>query len=169
MRTALHQTCTPIKKLHLEVEMKKALLIYPAVAVCFAAVAVTSRADEQPRFRGYSSGVTKPGEQVIDNRKAWQKVWKEVHKTVNPQPKLPPVDFTQQVVLAVFMGQQNTGGYQIKITSVKETDKAVVVSVRTTSPPPDSFTTQALTQPYELLVVKKPTKPVKFVISGKAK
>ncbi|MCP4191680.1 MAG: protease complex subunit PrcB family protein [Planctomycetaceae bacterium] len=149
--------------------MKKALLIYPAVAVCFAVVAVTSHADEQPRFRGYYSGVTKPGEQVIDNLKAWQKVWNEVHKTVNPQPKLPPVDFTKQIVLAVFMGQQNTGGYQIEITGVKQTDKAVVVSVRTTSPPPDSFTTQALTQPYDLLVVKNPTKPVKFVIHGKSK
>lgn|GEM_PF-2770081 len=169
MRTTLHQSFMPITKLYSEAEMKKALLLYPTVAICFVIAAVACNADEQTRFHGYYSGVTKSGEKVIDNLEAWQKVWKEVHKTVNPKPKLPPVDFKKQVVLAVFMGEKNTGGYEIKITSIKETDQALVVSVRTTSPPADSFTTQALTQPYDLRVIKKPTKPVKFVTRRKTK
>ena len=108
MRTTLHQSFMPITKLYSEAEMKKALLLYPTVAICFVIAAVACNADEQTRFHGYYSGVTKSGEKVIDNLEAWQKVWKEVHKTVNPKPKLPPVDFKKQVVLAVFMGEKNT-------------------------------------------------------------
>lgn len=169
MRTTLHPSFLPFTKISSEAEMKKARLLYPAVAICFVVAAVTCNADEQTRFRGYYSGVTKSGEKVIDNLDAWQKVWKVVHKTVTPKPQLPPVDFEKQVVLAVFMGEKSTGGYEIKITSIKETDQALVVSVRATSPPADSFTTQALTQPYDLRVIKKPTKPVEFVTRRKTK
>ena len=128
MRTTLHPSFLPFTKISSEAEMKKARLLYPAVAICFVVAAVTCNADEQTRFRGYYSGVTKSGEKVIDNLDAWQKVWKVVHKTVTPKPQLPPVDFEKQVVLAVFMGEKSTGGYEIKITSIKETDQALVLA-----------------------------------------
>ena len=79
--------------------------------------------------------------------------------------KLPKVDFEKQVVLAVFMGEKNTGGYRIQIRGMKDTGKKIEVSVKTTSPPQDGFSIQVLTQPYEFLIAEKPAKPVKFVVT----
>ena len=102
---------------------------------------------------------------MIDNLETWKKVWREVHQAVSPKPKLPKVDFEKQVVLAVFMGEKNTGGYRIQIRGMKDTGKKIEVSVKTTSPPQDGFSIQVLTQPYEFLIAEKPAKPVKFVVT----
>lgn len=146
--------------------MKYSLLILIAFSFCLSSLA--SAADKKEmRFKGAYSGVKKASNQVITDNATWEKTWKKVHANRSPQPKLPAVDFEKQAVLAVFLGEKFTGGYGIHIASVKEEDKVVTVAVKTTSPPKGGITTQALTQPYELLVIAKSTKPVKFVVDGK--
>lgn len=138
-----------------------------AVAVaCSGSIITTSAAaaEKEMRFRGTYSGVEKAGERVIEDAETWEKVWKQVHATVSPKPKLPAVDFEKQVVLAVFQGQQSTGGHSIRIVSVKEAGDVTRVTVERRSPGPGAITTQALTQPYDMLVVDKPAQPVKFVV-----
>ncbi len=116
------------------------------------------------RFKGYHGGIKEVGEQVIEDATTWEKVWKQVHATLRPLPKLPEVDFERQIVLAVFMGGRNTGGYSIDITHVKDAGKFLEVSVRRMSPDARDVTTQALTAPYDMLVIEKPGKPVRFVV-----
>lgn len=90
------------------------------ILACLASV---GHAEEKQRFSGQQSGVKKPAQKVIDNLETWKKVWREVHQAVSPKPKLPKVDFEKQVVLAVFMGEKNTGGYRIQIRGMKDTGK----------------------------------------------
>ena len=146
--------------------MKNLPCIYVTIAMTVACLASVGHAEEKQRFSGQQSGVKKPAQKVIDNLEAWKKVWKEVHQSVSPKPKLPKVDFEKQVVLAVFMGEKNTGGYRIQIKGMTDTGKKIEVAVKTTSPPQDGFSIQVLTQPYEFLIAEKPAKPVKFVVTA---
>lgn len=146
--------------------MKNLPCIYVTIAMILACLASVGHAEEKQRFSGQQSGVKKPAQKVIDNLETWKKVWREVHQAVSPKPKLPKVDFEKQVVLAVFMGEKNTGGYRIQIRGMKDTGKKIEVSVKTTSPPQDGFSIQVLTQPYEFLIAEKPAKPVKFVVTA---
>jgi hypothetical protein len=117
----------------------------------------------QQRFSGHHSGMRTTGEQVIQDAEVWKQVWGQVYRTSRPQPEPPKIDFDKQTVLAVFLGNRNTGGYSIRITAVKDTGKETEVHVQRSSPRPGDITTQALTQPYDIVVIDKPDKPVRFV------
>lgn len=63
------------------------------------------------------------------------------------------VDLTETMVLGAFMGQRNTGGYSIEVTKAIETDDALHLKVRLTSPGPSCPVTLAITSPYEVVAL----------------
>jgi PrcB C-terminal len=125
-----------------------------------------------PEVRTLAKGalcrVTRPGERVISTADGWQKLWDEHTRNANPKPLLPAVDFSKEMVLAVFMGQRPTTGYAIDVTGVTPGDKAVVVSVRRTSPPPGAITGQIITSPFVFVAAPRSDRPVKFITSDVA-
>lgn len=46
------------------------------------------------------------------------------------------------------MGEKPTGGYQIGVESVVETEKNIIITVKETAPPPNAMVLQAITYPY---------------------
>lgn len=74
----------------------------------------------------------------------------------------PTVDFDTNMVVALFRGTKKTGGYGIEVTSIEETDSEIIVQANSTDPPPNSFTPQALTQPYHIVSTETSTKNVVF-------
>lgn len=64
-------------------------------------------------------------------------------------PQLSADFFRQNIVVAAFLGQRNSGGYSVQIT--RAADNRLRVS--STSPPKDSMTTQALTAPFKIISV----------------
>lgn len=120
--------------------------------------------EAKQRFSGHYSGMTKPEALVIEKDQTWVEVWEEVHRGRLPKPILPSVDFQKEVVLGVFMGWRNTGGHMIQIIGVRDAGAWHEVLVRKTSPGREDFTAAVMTAPYEMLVVKKSSKPVKFVV-----
>ncbi|GBD35072.1 hypothetical protein HRbin36_00176 [bacterium HR36] len=117
-------------------------------------------------WKGGFSGVNKPGQRVIKDGKAWAELWNEVHSHVTPKPEVPAVDFDKYMVLAVFMGTKNTGGFAIRITNIQYDEKAdkLRVAVQETSPAPGSIVIQAITQPFHIVVVPRSDKAVEFKI-----
>ena len=71
----------------------------------------------------------------------------------------PPLDFTRETAIAVFMGERPTGGYAIHVDSVTRSDGELLVAVVLEAPGPECMTTQAFTQPYEMVSV--PTGPIR--------
>ena len=69
----------------------------------------------------------------------------------------PPssVDFNTHHVLAVFEGQHASGGYDIAVSAVVDTDSAREVMVTHLEPGAECVTTQAMTSPYEFVLVPK--------------
>jgi PrcB C-terminal len=116
---------------------------------------------------GTSSGVTERSQRVVRTQAEWERLWAQVHAVQVPPPAAPKIDWSREMVLAVFMGERNSGGYRVAIRGVKPGEKEIVVEVEEAGPPPGAITTEALTQPYQLVVVKRSDLPVRFVPAGK--
>jgi len=111
--------------------------------------------------RGQNGAITQSGRQVIRDRKAWEALWKQQFPG-SAGSRVPAVDFSREMVLAAFQGQQTTGGYAIAITGARLQGKQVVVTVEEQTPPPDAITTQALTSPFHFVAVKRSPLSVKW-------
>ncbi len=75
------------------------------------------------------------------------------------------VNFDEQMVLAIFMGEKPSGGYGIEITHVIETDNAIEVTAIETVPGEEDMVTMALTYPSHVIVLEKSDKNVIFNIN----
>jgi len=105
--------------------------------------------------KGQYSGVLEPSQIVIRTQNQWDNLWKRhSSRKVNPPPP-PFVDFENDMVVGVFLGEKRTGGYEVKITSAKRSNSNLYLYYREKSPPRDVMVTQALTQPYHLVKVSK--------------
>ncbi len=75
-----------------------------------------------------------------------------------------PVDFGSEMVLAVFMGRHNSGGYSINVVSAVENESSIDVVVRKTRPAKGSYRSTVITHPYHIVKLARSEKKVKFNI-----
>lgn len=109
-------------------------------------------------------GQSRRGYRVVMNEKEWRDTWKNVVTPgMDPRPPLPPVDFTKQSVLLVFMGLQSTGGFSISISRILENETQFKVFVKSSSPALESPVIQVITFPCQIVKVPKMDKEVKFI------
>ena len=107
--------------------------------------------------QGDYGGIEEPGQRLIRDTEAWAALWQQLTAQRFPAPALPEVDFSQQVVVACFMGMQTTGGYAIRVNNLREANGQLYVDLTHTRPGRDCMVTEALTQPYLLLLVETRT------------
>ena len=115
--------------------------------------------------KGFRSGIKERKLLVIKAEKEWEEFWRLHKKAFLPVQQIPPVDFKQEMVIAVLSGEKRTGGYGIEITRVEENlvKTQMEVYFLETHPSPKSMVTQALTQPHHIVKLKKVDIPVVFV------
>ena len=75
---------------------------------------------------------------------------------------LPPVDFTKEMVVGVFLGSRPTAGYSVEIVGTKEQPDGLIVEYREGSPARDMMTAQVITTPYHLVAIPKQAGRVNF-------
>src|SRR5262245_13138666 len=105
--------------------------------------------------KGQRSGIREALQKVIRNRDEWNAFWKR-HSSINTNP-LPAliVDFDREMVVGIFLGEKNTGGYEVEIVWAERRDSALYFYYREENPPPGAMVTQALTQPFHLVKIAK--------------
>jgi protease stability complex PrcB-like protein len=119
-----------------------------------------------PRAKGYSAygggaaleirrigqwsrtGIGEGRRLVIRDANSWASFWSELGTGDRPD-----VDFTKAVVVAVAAGQRPSGGYEIAVDQVSQTDGELTVQVVEISPGPNCLTSAAPTQPVDVVVV----------------
>ena len=94
------------------------------------------------------TGISESRRLVIRDANAWAQFWSEL--AVGDRPS---VDFNQDVVVAVAAGQRPTGGYEIAIDRVTQTNGELTVEVVERAPSPNCMTTASLTQPVDVVVL----------------
>lgn len=113
--------------------------------------------------KGFQSGVREPAQVVIRSRDDWVAFWGRHTRTQAGPPALPSVDFSREMIAALFMGERGTGGYEIEITRVERAGSGLAVHYRSRGPTPGAMLTQTLTQPFHLIKLPRDDGPVTFV------
>ncbi|OFY88983.1 MAG: hypothetical protein A3K10_17795 [Bacteroidetes bacterium RIFCSPLOWO2_12_FULL_31_6] len=99
---------------------------------------------------------------IITNQNEYNAAWNAAFSRFSDQPKPAKIDFENQLILLVTMGEKNSGGYSIKIDSIVENEKTIVVTILETSPGKSCITTSMMTYPYQMVELKNSTKEVIF-------
>lgn len=93
--------------------------------------------------------------EVIDNHNDLNKLY----ATINDE-LVPKIDFAKSRVIALFMGEKNTGGYAIGIEEIRAEGNKIIVKVKKSYP--DGMATMAFSQPYMIVKIDT-TKKIEFI------
>lgn len=114
--------------------------------------------------QGYYCGITTRAEFVIEDNESWSDLWTDLHSTSTGYPDLPTVNFSREVVIAVFIGDFPTGGYSATITRIAFNLAGPVVYVDEVHPGEGCGETMAISQPYHIVRVElTSTQSVDFI------
>lgn len=61
---------------------------------------------------------------VIKNEYDWKYLWDTATWMCEPRPKVPEINFSKDMIIAVYRGQYASGGYGIEIKKLIEKKKA---------------------------------------------
>ena len=114
--------------------------------------------------QGVHSGIREERRAVIRDGAAWAALWAEHTRGQHPAPAVPPLDFTQEMVVGYFWGEKPTAGYRVELTEVVAEAGRLVVRVEVGPPPPGAPVVQVLTQPHHLVRLPRSELPVEFLV-----
>lgn len=112
--------------------------------------------------KGTNSGIVGKRLQVIRDSAEFSTFWSEHAAIFAPVPAQPAVDFSSNMLVAVFSGTKRSGGYSVDVIRVDEYPDFVDVAVEHTEPGSSCVTTSALTQPHHVVSIPAIEKPVVF-------
>lgn len=108
----------------------------------------------EPLDSGQYAALKEGTRTVLRTEAAYRSFWQTVHASTSTVPERPDVNFRDQVVVAVVLGERPTGGYGVDLTSVKGSPDAEALRVTyTETVPEDCAVPQVLTSPYVLAAV----------------
>ena len=107
--------------------------------------------------QGAMSNIEEPRQVVVRTDAEWQALWKQHGRAATPA-----VDFTQSMVVAVFLGTRPTAGFSVAITAVKTEGTGTVVEYLEREPARDAFVGQVLTSPFHAVRLARTAGSVEF-------
>ena len=109
----------------------------------------------------YALGITGRINEVYTAPVSFETFWKEIYRGADPIPKVPKVDFAEEMVIAVSPGEMPTGGYDAEIVRIIDKDTKIEVTILVTTPSGGSGT-HALTQPHHIIKLPKKNVPIVY-------
>lgn len=82
---------------------------------------------------GTSSGITTREKYVIKDEAQWVSLWQKHASTEFPTPQAPRVDFSSEMIIAVFAGEHHAPGSLIQIDHIKRIDNKLYIIVGETA------------------------------------
>lgn len=115
---------------------------------------------QQSELLGNGQEGIKGSYQVITDADDWT-VLKDKMNSVNAQRiKMEPVDFSKEIIIALFSDVQGSGGNSIQIDNIVQKKNEIIVQVKKTSP--SGKATSMMTQPYYIVKLPQTKKEIKF-------
>lgn len=147
--------------------------IFSALAIMVAAAgaghaaksASTAALPLRPVAQGAHSSINERRQRVVRTAAEWNKLWAE-HSALSSDKTPPAVDFSKEMVLAVFLGTRTSGGYSVKITDARVVGRKLVVSAQETAPGPGRIRSHVITTPFAMAAVKVSKLPVEWKVAG---
>lgn len=107
--------------------------------------------------KGSVSGVGEPGTAVARTLLEWEPLW----QSLLPRASRPDVQFTNTMVLAIYLGARPTAGYEPEVVGVRREGDALVISWREHAPK-DPGNPPNATTPFVLVGVPQHAGPVRL-------
>lgn len=101
--------------------------------------------------KGAASGIHNRINYVIDDLETWETLWTDMHNISTSTPELPNVNFTEEIIIAVFLGEYATAGYVAEITRIVPSLNGITVYVREEHPGSSCFVAMVFTYPYHIV------------------
>lgn len=114
------------------------------------------------RWTGAASGIHEPLQKVIRNAEEWKALWSRHVSNQIPPPPAPAIDFSRQMVAAIFSGNHPSGGYKVEISGVREDKGQLIIEYIETNPPADTLSISMITQPYDIRILNRSDLPAHF-------
>ena len=134
--------------------MKKLVTLFSVVVLFSCSSTKSKSVSYQVLTDSAYKGKQTESYEIIDNHEDLKKLYKTVKDDL-----VPNVDFAKSRVVALFMGEKNTGGYAIGIESIRKEKGKVIIKVKKSYP--DGMVTMALSQPYVIAKINT-TKKIEF-------
>ncbi|MEK6286273.1 MAG: protease complex subunit PrcB family protein [Acidobacteriota bacterium] len=113
------------------------------------------------------SGHAEAQNYVIKTQTEWQSLWEKIFSNTGEKPPLPEIDFTRRTIVAVFQGSQPSGGYEISIQELVETESSLEVFVKAFAPGKRCIVTGKISRPFDIIEIEKTEKQVVFHMKHK--
>ena len=90
---------------------------------------------------------------AIRDATTWEELWLDLYSGNIPIPEVPFVNFTSEMLIAVFQGERTSGGYSTNITRVTVNTLYYRVYVDEMHPGEDCGTIAVMTYPYCIIKI----------------
>ncbi|GEM_PF-5684373 len=121
---------------------------------------------KEPLFQvivnGVNGGDSERGNYILTKSTEWKDLWTKMNYDKSPIPALPDVDFSKEIIIAVFQGRRYTSGYSIQISNIDEKANGITIFVKEYSPGANCITSQVLTYPFYIVKIPRTTKDMGF-------
>jgi len=89
--------------------------------------------------------------------------WTQLYRQHNFDKPAPKIDFSREMIVAVFMGSRPTSGFSTAVVSALAANGALLVRYTESVPPSGGVTAQVLTFPFHIVAIpKSDVQDVKF-------
>jgi len=113
--------------------------------------------------QGIQSGITEPGDYIIDNKEMLDSLWLLHYSYISVQPESPDINFDEEVVVGVFMGEKPSSGFWVRLDSIFVENGEQIVLVSANTKPEDNATlVQMATQPFFFAATTKTKHNIKI-------
>jgi hypothetical protein len=109
--------------------------------------------------KGDMSGQQVAKQVIVRTPAEWKALWKDHSAT----EKMPIVDFTNSMVVGIFLGSKPSSGHDVEIVGVRTQEKDLIVEYVQKQPGRGTLSAQILTEPYHLVSVAKHPGTVRFI------
>ena len=109
---------------------------------------------------GSHNNITKEDNLIIRSQAELEKIYTTINKTRRPGYSVPKIDFSKEIVIALFMGSKTSGGYSIKIDHIDFKPEETLVNIIKSKP--SGMATSVMTQPFYIAKIPKMAKKIVF-------
>lgn len=110
------------------------------------------------------SAISEPRFVVIRDVTAWDALWNAHTANLAPRPERPAINFSQNMVIGVFLGSHSNSCYRVTIESVVQffSPSRIEVVYHETVPAAGAICATVITNPSSMVIVPYSTLPVEF-------
>jgi PrcB C-terminal len=104
---------------------------------------------------GTNSGFSTFSTIQVHAQKGMDFIWDSIFSNYMKKPPIPIIDFKTNELITVALGERNSGGFSIKVKSVFETKKNIIITIEESKPGKTCMNTSVMTYPYQIIELKK--------------